>query len=63
MPRRRGARVTKKLRIPEGFTERKCMCCAKPFASEWIGNRLCEVCKRSPRATVDDFGLTRIRIR
>jgi hypothetical protein len=25
---------------------RPCMKCREPFESEWIGNRLCEKCKR-----------------
>jgi Zn finger protein HypA/HybF involved in hydrogenase expression len=63
MPRRGGVRLTGKIRIPKGYTERKCMCCAKPFASEWIGHRLCGPCKNSSRAAVDDFGVTTTRIR
>lgn len=27
--------------------ERKCLCCAKPFQSEWKGNRICFNCKTS----------------
>lgn len=45
----RGVRLTSKIRIKKGFTERKCMCCGSPFASEGKFNRLCNVCKSSPR--------------
>jgi hypothetical protein len=24
---------------------RPCLCCLRPFASEWVGHRLCHACK------------------
>lgn len=27
-------------------TERKCLCCSKPFHSWGIGNRMCDACRR-----------------
>lgn len=31
---------------------RPCMCCGKPFESEWIGNRLCLECREVEMETL-----------
>lgn len=60
MPRRKNGppRDPSKIKLRPGYTLRKCMSCTQPFASEWIGNRLCDPCKHSPRAAADAISFT-----
>ena len=34
------------VKVAGGVAMRKCLSCGKEFRSYWIGNRMCEVCKR-----------------
>lgn len=34
-------------------TERPCLCCSRPFPSEGIHNRLCDLCRRDAGALAD----------
>ena len=38
------------LRRHKGWSQRKCLCCEKLFASEWVGNRICVRCKHKQSA-------------
>jgi hypothetical protein len=37
----------------DGFVERPCMCCTKPFPSEHKFNRLCQRCKDEASGSMD----------
>jgi len=47
-----GAEMTKTTQDKEKPVKRKCLKCRKYFYSKWIGNRLCDKCKKGTGANM-----------